>query len=208
MLKENASTGNIIRSPEEYRVYLPQLRQEVVHLLEFLTMSRYSPYLAGAGIGILSCLTLVLADRPLGCSTAFVKARGLLGLAINRRKTETMEYYREIAPRADFAFMIIPGIIIGAFISSVLSGTFHIGWVPALWASVFGSSAILRVLVALAGGILLGLGARWAGGCTSGHGISGSIQMSLASMVTAACFFAGGIGVAMLLYRVVGVMVA
>jgi len=170
-------------------------------------MARYSPYVAGAGIGILSCLTLVLADRPLGCSTAFVKVRGLLGLVINRRKTETMEYYREIVPRVDFPFMIVPGIIIGAFISSVLSGTFHVGWVPALWASVFGTGAILRVIVALAGGILLGFGARWAGGCTSGHGISGSIQLSLASMVTAACFFAGGIGVAMILYHVIGVMI-
>jgi hypothetical protein len=62
------------------------------------------------------------------------------------------------------------------------------------------------VAVALAGGILLGFGARWAGGCTSGHGINGSIQLSLASMVTAGCFFAGGIAVALFLYRVIGGM--
>jgi uncharacterized protein len=54
--------------------------------------------------------------------------------------------------------------------------------------------------VALAGGILLGLGARWAGGCTSGHGISGTLQLSVASWVAAACFFAGGILVAGLIY--------
>ena len=98
----------------------------------------------------------------------------------------------------------ISAIIIGAFFSSFLSGTFHFLWVPALWASVFGNNVVLRVVVALAGGILLGFGARWAGGCTSGHGISGSIQLSLASMITAACFFAGGIAVAVLLYRVIG----
>jgi uncharacterized protein len=172
----------------------------------FLTGSAWSPYIAGAGIGILSCLALVLADRPLGCSTAFVKARGLIGIVISRKKTETMEYYRYIVPQVDWAFMIIPGIIIGAFLSSFLSGTFHLVWVPALWGSVFGNNAVIRILVALAGGILLGFGARWAGGCTSGHGISGSIQLSLASMVTAACFFAGGITVAMLLYRVIGVL--
>jgi hypothetical protein len=116
-----------------------------------------------------------------------------------------MEYYREIVPQVDWAFMIIPGIIIGAFLSSVLSGTFHVVWVPVLWESVFGGNVVLRIIVALAGGILLGFGARWAGGCTSGHGISGSIQLSLASMITAACFFAGGIAVALLLYRVIGV---
>jgi uncharacterized membrane protein YedE/YeeE len=175
-------------------------------MFEFFTLAVWSPYLAGAGIGILSCLALVLADRPLGCSLAFIKARGLIGILINREKTEQNEYYREIVPNVDWAFMIVPGIIIGAFISSSLSGTFHLVWVPALWVSVFGDNAVLRVIVALIGGILLGFGARWAGGCTSGHGISGSIQLSLASMITAACFFAGGIAVAMLLYRVIGVL--
>jgi hypothetical protein len=170
----------------------------------FLTQAVWSPYIAGAGIGILSCLALVLADRPLGCSTAFVKARGLIGKVFSAEKTEKMEYYQEIVPQMDWAFMIIPGIIIGAFLSSVLSGTFHVIWVPALWESVFGGNAVLRIIVALVGGILLGFGARWAGGCTSGHGISGSIQLSLASMITAACFFAGGIAVAVLLYRVIG----
>jgi hypothetical protein len=173
----------------------------------FFTQPVWSPYLAGAGIGILSCLALVLADRPLGCSTAFVKARGLIVRVVNREKTEKMEYYRGIVPQVDWALMIIPGIIIGAFLSSFTSGTFHVVWVPALWGSVFGENAVLRIIVALAGGILLGFGARWAGGCTSGHGISGSIQLSLASMITAACFFAGGIIVALLLYHVFGVLV-
>lgn len=172
----------------------------------FFTQPVWSPYLAGACIGILSCLALVLADRPLGCSTAFVKARGLIGMLFNAEKTKKMAYYRKIVPQVDWAFMIIPGIIIGAFISSVLSGTFHIVWVPAMWGSVFGDSALVRIPVALAGGILLGFGARWAGGCTSGHGISGSIQLSVASMVTAACFFAGGIAVALFLYRIIGVI--
>jgi uncharacterized membrane protein YedE/YeeE len=100
--------------------------------------------------------------------------------------------------------MIIPGIIIGAFISVMLSGQFAILWVPTVWGDTFGYSPVPRILVALAGGILLGFGSRWAGGCTSGHGINGSIQLSIASMITAACFFAGGIAVAMLLFRVIG----
>jgi hypothetical protein len=175
-------------------------------MIAYLLQANWSPYVAGAGIGILSCLSLVLADRPLGCSTAFVKARGLIDRLVNEQKTKSMEYYREIVPQVDWAFMIIPGIVIGAFISSILSGTFHVLWVPALWESAFGTNAVVRVAVALAGGILLGFGARWAGGCTSGHGISGSIQLSLASMITAACFFAGGIAVAFVLYRVIGVL--
>ena len=173
-------------------------------MLEFLTVATWSPYLAGAGIGVLSCLAFLLSDRPLGCSTAFVKASGLIGKSFNAKKTAVMDYYREIIPQADWALMVIPGIMIGAFISVLLSGQFHLAWVPSLWEQSFGPSPLLRVVVALAGGILLGFGARWAGGCTSGHGINGSIQLSLASMVTAACFFAGGIAVALLLFRVIG----
>jgi hypothetical protein len=174
-------------------------------MFEYLTLTTWSPYLAGAGIGVLCCLAFVLSDRPIGCSTAFVKLRGLIGRTINPEKTGQMDYYREIIPRIDWALMIIPGVMIGAFISVLLSGSFHLLWVPSLWAATFGPGPVLRVVVALAGGILLGFGARWAGGCTSGHGINGSIQLSLASMVTAACFFAGGIATALLLFRVAGV---
>ncbi len=175
-------------------------------MIEYLTMVRWSPYLAGAGIGLVACLAFVFADRPLGCSTAFVKTRGLIGKLISAEKTMAMEYYQEFVPKIDWPFMIIPGIIIGAFISSTLSGSFHILWVPPLWASAFGDNILLRVVAALAGGILLGLGARWAGGCTSGHGISGSIQLSFGSLVTAACFFIGGIAVAMLMFYGIAVI--
>ena len=174
-------------------------------MFEYLTLATWSPYLAGAGIGVLCCLAFVLSDRPIGCSTAFVKLRGLIGRTLNAEKTERMDYYREIPPRVDWALMIIPGVMIGAYISVLFSGSFHLFWVPSLWEATFGPGPVLRVVFALAGGILLGFGARWAGGCTSGHGINGSIQLSLASMVTAACFFAGGIITALLFFRVVGV---
>jgi uncharacterized membrane protein YedE/YeeE len=176
----------------------------VVGMFDFLTQAVWSPYVAGAGIGILSCLAFLLSDRPIGCSTAFVKARGLIGKAINPVSVKNKEYYREIIPQVDWAFMIIPGIIIGAFISAYISGQFHFFWVPSDWGETFGYNPIPRLVVALTGGILLGLGARWAGGCTSGHGINGSIQLSLASIITACCFFIGGIATAMLLYYVIG----
>jgi len=62
---------------------------------------------------------------------------------------------------------------------------------PVSGEDAFGHNPLIRISVALAGGILLGLGARRAGGCTSGHGISGSIQLSPASIITACCFFIG-----------------
>jgi uncharacterized membrane protein YedE/YeeE len=172
-------------------------------MFEYFTEAIWSPYVAGAGIGVLSCLAFLLSDRPIGCSTAFVKARGLIGKAINPDTLAKKEYYREIIPQIDWAFMIIPGIIIGAFISAFISGQFHFFWVPSLWGFAFGYNPLIRIIVALVGGILLGLGARWAGGCTSGHGINGSIQLSLASIITACCFFIGGIATALLIFRVI-----
>ena len=67
-----------------------------------------------------------LSNRPIGCSTAFVKSRGLIRRMINREVTDKKEYYKEIIPQVDWAFMIIPGVVIGAFLASILSGQFHI----------------------------------------------------------------------------------
>lgn len=168
----------------------------------FLSLPTWSPYLVGVGIGLLICLAFVLSDRPIGCSTAFVKAYGLIEQLVRGRKVQEKEYYRKFPPRIDWQFMIVPGIVIGAFISSFLSGTFGFFIIPPLWAAQFGDSAVLRILAALAGGILLGFGARWAGGCTSGHGLSGSLQLSVGSILSAACFFVGGIAMAMILFGI------
>ncbi|EXJ56942.1 hypothetical protein A1O7_07286 [Cladophialophora yegresii CBS 114405] len=54
-------------------------------------------------------------------------------------------------------------------------------------------------LAALAGGFSLIFGARLAGGCPSGHGISGMATMSLSSFITVASMFGGGIASALLL---------
>ncbi|NLG27672.1 MAG: YeeE/YedE family protein, partial [Chloroflexi bacterium] len=56
------------------------------------------------------------------------------------------------------------------------------------------------VVVALVGGVFLGLGARWADGCTSGHGISGTLQLAVSSWISAICFFIGGIVTAYILF--------
>jgi hypothetical protein len=168
----------------------------------FLSLPTWSPYLVGVCIGLLGCLAFVVSDRPIGCSTAFVKIRGLIEKIFRGEKVSELEYYRKFPPAIDWQLMIIPGIIIGAFLSSFLSGTFGLFFVPPLWAEQFGDSRALRIVAALAGGILLGIGARWAGGCTSGHGISGTLQLSVGSIISAACFFVGGIAMAMILFGV------
>jgi uncharacterized membrane protein YedE/YeeE len=63
----------------------------------------------------------------------------------------------------------------------------------------FGDGLALRVMW-FAGGVLMAFGARLAGGCTSGHGISGTLQLNAGSWLTVIAMFVGGIATAMLLY--------
>jgi uncharacterized protein len=163
-------------------------------------MVSWSPYIVGAGVGILIWAVFLLSDRPLGCSTAYTKSAGMVESVISRKNTEQMPYYQKFAPAIDWYWMLVIGVIIGSFLSAYLSGTFRILTVPPLFAETFGMNSALRFTMALIGGILIGLGARWAGGCTSGHGISGTLQLSLASWIAAICIFAMGIIVAGLIY--------
>ena len=61
---------------------------------------------------------------------------------------------------------------------------------------------IVRTLTLFMGGIMLALGARMAGGCTSGNVIVGVSQLSIPSMVSGALFFLGGLVIVQLMFRV------
>ncbi len=58
-------------------------------------------------------------------------------------------------------------------------------------------------LVLLIGGLLIGFGARYAGGCTSGHAISGISNLQLPSLVAVVGFFIGGLIMTHLLLPVI-----
>lgn len=170
--------------------------------MEWLALERWSPYIVGVGIGVLSWLTFLLSDKPIGCSTAFARTSGMIEKLFRGQKVLDKPYYQQFTPTVDWEWMLVLGIVIGAFISSNLSGVFRISWIPSLWAETFGTAPTPRFIVALAGGIFMGIGSRWAGGCTSGHGISGALQLAVSSWLAAVSFFIGGIATAMLIFRV------
>ena len=170
--------------------------------MDWLTACSWSPYAAGMGIGVLSWLTLYVSGHPIGCSTSFARMAGMIEKLFRGRKVETKPFYREIPPVVDWQWMLVAGMVFGAFLSAQLSGDFHWQWIPTRWEAAFGDNRLTRIVVAVAGGILLGFGSRWAGGCTSGHGISGTMQLALSSWVSACCFFIGGIVTALLLFGV------
>lgn len=172
--------------------------------MAWITSTTWSPYVSGIGIGLLAWITILLSDRTLGCSTAFARISGLLELKLRGKKTLDKPYFQKVVPELNWDLMLVFGIVIGSFLSAAISGSFKLQWVPVLFAQTFGSSPWIRLVAALLGGVILGIGSRWAGGCTSGHGISGTMQLTLSGWIAAICFFAGGIVTAMLLFRVAG----
>ena len=83
----------------------------------------------------------------------------------------------------------------------MLAGTFRIEWVPRVWRERFGGSILGRFVAAFLGGGIIMYGARMAGGCTSGHGISGGLQLAVSSWVFLAVMFATGLVVSALVFR-------
>jgi uncharacterized membrane protein YedE/YeeE len=73
--------------------------------------------------------------------------------------------------------------------------------VPTVWKERFGSSPVKRYAAAFLGGFLLLFGARLAGGCTSGHGISGTLQLGVSSWLFFAVMLAVAMAFAQILFR-------
>ena len=172
--------------------------------MDWLADARWSPYAVGIGIGVLSWLAFLLLDRPIGCSTAFARTSGMIERLFRGDRTMARPYYRLFPPVVDWEWMLVLGLLVGSFVSATLSGTFRFSLVPGAWAVRFGTAPLPRLATALLGGTAMGFGARWAGGCTSGHGISGTLQWAVSSWVATLCFFAGGILTAWLLPAVLG----
>ena len=167
----------------------------------------WSPYLAGALVGLLAIVsvwaTTVLMGKTnyLGASTTFVRAAGLLERAVAPERVAANEYFTTSKVKVDWQFMLVSGIFLGALISSVTDRSFKWESVPPVWAKRFGNSPIKRAVGAVLGGIVAMVGARMADGCPSGHGLSGMMQFSVSSLAALCLFFGVGIAVAALVYK-------
>lgn len=169
-----------------------------------LKQKHWSPYLVGAGIGILSWMTFYFMGRPLGITTTFVRIVGFLGSFLVPQHIINTEYFSRYLvgiPIFNWQFAFVVSIFIGAFVSSRLSGDITKEVVPSIWSKRFGKSKGFRATFAFIGGVLILFGARFAGGCTTGHGISGTLKLVFASWITIIAMFAGGIATAFVLYK-------
>ena len=167
----------------------------------------WSPYLAGALVGLLAVVsvwaTTVMMGKTnyLGASTTFVRAAGLLERAVAPEQVSGNEYFTKTKVKVDWQFMLVSGIFLGALISSVTDRSFKLESVPPVWAKRFGNSPVKRAVGAVLGGMVAMVGARMADGCPSGHGLSGMMQFSVSSLAALCLFFGVGIAVAAMVYR-------
>jgi uncharacterized protein len=162
----------------------------------------WSPYLAGGLIGVLAWFTFYFSKKPVGASSAFATAAGLIGKAVAPRHTSRLKYYAENPPKLDWELWFVGAAVLGAFLAAWHGGELTQSWLRPLWVERFGENSLwLRGIVGLLGGALMALGARMADGCTSGHGISGTLQLNLGSWLALICFFAGGVVVANSIFR-------
>ncbi|MBN2287408.1 MAG: YeeE/YedE family protein [Tissierellales bacterium] len=168
--------------------------------MNVFSMMRWSPYIVGILIGLLNLAALFFSNKVLGASTSYARASGMVRKFFDQEYVSKNEYYLKTAPEIDWGFMLVIGIIFGSFLSAVMSGDFKLVLVPNMWADEISSSFFIRFIISVFGGIVLGIGSRWSGGCTSGHGISGTSQLSVISWVASVCFFVGGIATAFLIY--------
>jgi hypothetical protein len=167
-----------------------------------LTAEYWNPYLVGIGIGVLSWLVFLVVDKPLGMSTEISKFSGTTtSMVTGWDAVKENPYWAKKTPKFGYStvFLIFTGI--GAFLSAKLGKTFAFEKVPTVWREHISDKPAIRYLAAFIGGFIILYGARMAGGCTSGHGISGTLQLAVSGWVFFMSMFVTGVITAAILFR-------
>ena len=177
--------------------------------MNVLRQRSWSPYAVGALLGILSWFTFVSANRPLGITTAFEYTAALAGKGVAPQVAQSNRYYAAKAeekkpPKIDWEWTLVAGVFFGSLLSSRLSGDRPTEKVPSLWRWRFGESPARRFAGSFLGGALMMFGARLAQGCTSGHGISGALQLAVSSWLFVPMLFISAVATAFLLFGTEG----
>ena len=177
--------------------------------------------LGGLALGLVFLAAVVLV-KPIGVSTQFVIFDGILWDAVNPAVVvESLDaksgyaspnayldksggaYAKNVANPLNYSFVFVVAMVAGAAVSALLRGGVPKPdrVMPPVWRANYGASPMKRYLVAFAAGFVVLYGARLAGGCTSGHMMSGMMQTAVSGYIFAAGAFLAGIPLALFMFR-------
>ena len=152
----------------------------------------WPPYAAGFGLGLTLLAAFVVMGQGLGASSAFTR---LVAWTLEKLSpayaSDSLYWSRYLQPGQsalyDFIVFEVVGAAMGGFVSGWLSGRLKItvDKGPRI-------SKATRYAFALGGGVLTGIGARLARGCTSGLALSGGAVLSVGAFVFMMSVFAAG----------------
>jgi uncharacterized protein len=164
----------------------------------------------------------VLLVKPIGVSTQFVILDGILwnavepGVVVESAEAKSGyaspnaylnksggKYAKSVANPLNYGFVFVIAMVLGAALSAALRGGVPAAerHMPAVWRANFGDSVLKRYAAAFLAGFIVLYGARLAGGCTSGHMMSGMMQTAVSGYIFAAGAFLAGIPIALYLFR-------
>src|ERR1700759_4234271 len=98
----------------------------------------WSPYIVGAGIGVLSWLTFAFSDKPIGASSSYAALAGLIGKAIAPKHTGSLQYYQKNPPKIGWEVAFVGAVVLGSFVSAYTGGEITNEWSHAMWNARFG----------------------------------------------------------------------
>jgi uncharacterized membrane protein YfcA len=139
-------------------------------------VERWPFWIGGLAIGACVLFMLWADNKLLGVSTGCAELCAL---------------GRDRALRSSWRVRFLAGIVLGGALAGLLSGR-HASFALGAFDALFGASLFVKVPVLLAAGVLIGYGARVAGGCTSGHGIVGTALGARSSWIATCLFMVGG----------------
>ena len=156
----------------------------------------------GLGIGVILIVAVAMV-QPIGVSEQYVVAVGVflhrlipVVAAQSPYLVETAEGWTALT----YEFMFVVGVPLGAFCAALATGSLRWRVMPVEWEARFGSFPGRRLVWSFIGGFILLFGARFGGGCTSGHMISGVSQLAVSSLVFSGALFVSAIVTARWLY--------
>jgi uncharacterized protein len=148
-----------------------------------------NPYLGGVFLGLVLMMTFYFTGRGLGASGA-VKSTVVAAVnAVAPQHAENSHYYGKFVsddqhPLNTWLVFEVIGVLAGAFLSGLLFNRlkFKVEHSPKI-------TSRRRLIFAVSGGILFGIGSQLAKGCTSGAALSGMAVLSLAGFITMIAIF-------------------